>query len=663
VKVVGDAFTNFPDALSHLVTKSALFATKPFFTPFVSLQLTFSTPIPCSPRRQSRRRLTSFKILSAMATITSKTATTDARAALTQSTAKKQPTQGTALKRKRGNEPTSVSTKKPRRGDAESVNSDDDDTREPSAVFSQQPSEATVLKRKRDDESTEIAIKRLKVSPVDYKETAGSRQSRRVAGLHPIEYTPSPPKPKPKPRPRPRTVANVDPAPQVSASPDISAEVEVDEPVQANHEFPTADTTVPDRDDNGPVQGQRASDRNAAQTEDFLRALVSNVAGHKLVRRMTFGHRIQVKRAAQIRVEIAEIAEKQHRLRQMERTMGTQQHDLELIEAMEDNEKQHAKCTVALKRFTNAAVMFESPLNSLNTSHASRSNEIYEFHDVDQGAAELKYLPARFWDEFDCCHKAHTTCNEIEEEIAAAERELDNVMEQSEELLISVICPRNSENHAGAKDVPTTPLVLTSKSAGVQLRAQGAVSDRLIALHERLDDARDEQYREEHTLHGTAEKVFIAAGFLAVDTEVEEYEFKRQIPSKINPPEDVQPHVQDSDKVELVSRVKHARKRLLDSRRKLDDARWEQLTNAGSMDSNERGAARVRRMIEHTREVRTAHEEYHSFLHNAQDEGAINDVDQWQNSKTTQVTATAMSRSDCRDSRCPRRRKNASTSG
>jgi hypothetical protein len=519
----------------------------------------------------------------------SKTATTDARAALTLSTAKKQPTQGTALKRKRGNEPTSTSTKKPRRGDAESVNSDDDDTREPSAVLSQQPSEATVLKRKRDDESTEIAIKRLKVSPVDCKEPAGSRQSRRVAGLHSIP--PSPPKSKPKPRTRPRTVANVDPAPQVSASHNISAAVEVDEPVQAshanisaevevevevnepvhaNHEFPTANTTVPDRDDNGPVQGQPASDRSAAQTKDFLRALVSNVARHKLVRRMTFGHRIQVKRAAQIRVEIAEIAEKQHRLRQMERTMGTQQHDLKLIEAMEENEKQHAKRTVDLKRFTNAAVRFESPLNGLNASHASRSNGIYEFHDVDQGAAELKYLPARFWDEFDRCHKAHTTCNEIEEEIAAAERERDNVMEQSEELLISVICPRDSENHAG---VPTTPLVLTSKSAGVRLRAHGAVSDRLIALHERLDDARDELYREEHTLHGTAEKAFIAAGFLAVDTQVEEYEFKRQIPSKINPPEDVQAHVQDDDKVELVSRVKHARKRLLDSRRKLDDAR------------------------------------------------------------------------------------------
>jgi hypothetical protein len=38
-------------------------------------------------------------------------------------------------------------------------------------------------------------------------------------------------------------------------------------------------------------------------------------------------------------------------------------------------------------------------------------------------------------------------------------------------------------------------------------------------------------------------------------------------------------------------------------------------------------------MIERTREVRTAHEEYHSFLHDAQDEGAINDVDQWQNFK------------------------------
>lgn len=221
-------------------------------------------------------------------------------------------------------------------------------------------------------------------------------------------------------------------------------------------------------------------------------------------------------------------------------------------------------------------------------------------------------------------------------------------MEQSEELLISVICPRDSEPHAGTLDILTTLLVLTSKTAGVPIRAQGSASARLVALHKTLEDARDDQYREEHALHETVEKVFIAARFLAVDTEVEEFEFKRQIPSKHREgdrkpdpveaaqppkaaPKDIETEVQDILKNHLASQVEYVWSALLDSERRLREARSGTLSDAGSMDSDARGAARVRRMIKLTREVRGNVIDCASVVHNAMKRGAISDSGRWEN--------------------------------
>lgn len=497
-----------------------------------------------------------------------------------------------------------------------------------------QPKE-TAAKRKRDGEPTDPLSKKLKEAGVKNGDESASPAEKKS----PLPRDDNSEDQEAEGDPDTDPVSqNVDPAPNLSAS--SGEHAEVDEPVQVNQELPPANTPVPGQNDNGSAQGRPASDRSTAKAKDFLRALVSNVARHKLVRRMTYGRWMQVKRADQIKNEIAEIAEKQLWLREMERTMGTRQQNSKVVKAMEDNELKLNESNVDLRRYENAAHNFESLLNSLSADHASRSNGIYEFHDVDQSAPELENLPASLWYEFDRCHKAHTTCKKIEEDIAAAERQQDSAMEQSEEFLISVICPRDSETHAGTIDVPETPLVQTSKSAGVPIRAHGVASACLISLHEKLEDARDEQYREGQTLHGIAEKAFIAAGFLAVDTQVGELEFKRHTPGKhreggqkTNTPEDAQPHVQESHKAELASQVKHARRRLVDSQRKLDDDRWGPLTDAGSMDSDERGAARVHRMIKRTREVRTAQEAYHLFLRNAQDEGAIHDVNQWQTSK------------------------------
>jgi hypothetical protein len=230
------------------------------------------------------------------------------------------------------------------------------------------------------------------------------------------------------------------------------------------------------------------------------------------------------------------------------------------------------------------------------------------------------------------------------------ELERDNGMVQNEELVASAVYPKGPNPSADAMIAPAAPLVQTLDDAAVRIKHFSAVSARLTTLQETLEGARDDQYREERALHGAAEEAFTAAGFLAADAEVKEVELMRRIPSEhrdggregkqlddlqpqndVDPPEAAQPpkdmnaELQDMLKTHLASQVKKVWNKLMDSERRLHKARSGPLLNAGTLDSDARGAVRVRRMIQLTREVRGNQDGYRLVIRNALKSGAISE--------------------------------------
>jgi hypothetical protein len=331
--------------------------------------------------------------------------------------------------------------------------------------------------------------------------------------------------------------------------------------------------------------------------------MASNVARHKLVRCMTYGYRMVIDLVAQIWVEDAENAKKQRKIRKMHRTTVSQQEDSEVKESMHALRELHTKNMAGLEKLKTNEISMEVNLKLLNANHARRNNNLYAFHDIDRGDSELSYLPAKFWDALDRCYEARATCDKIEQEISVAELERDNGMVRNEELIASFVYPKGPTSPTDTRTAPATPHVQTVYDAGLRLKEFGAVSARLTALQGKLEDARDSQYREECALHGTAEEAFIAADFLAVDSEVKEVELMRRIPSddqQSKRPEAVKPLALNSHQAELADQVKHAGENLMDARRKLHQARGGHLTDASDMDSDAQGAARVQKMISNT---------------------------------------------------------------
>jgi DNA polymerase III epsilon subunit-like protein len=166
---------------------------------------------------------------------------------------------------------------------------------------------------------------------------------------------------------------------------------------------------------------------------------------------------------------------------------------------------------------------------------------------------------------------AHATCDKSEQEISAAERERDEQMVQDEELIVRVVCPRDSNLPPGIMNAPTTPLLQTFEAAGARLRDFGDFSERWTALHRALDDARDDQYEEEAILHRIAEEALITAGLLAAGLQVEEVEFMRRIPSgnqESKRPKAMEPRLLSFYQAELADNVKRTSHNLLRAQRK-----------------------------------------------------------------------------------------------
>jgi hypothetical protein len=278
---------------------------------------------------------------------------------------------------------------------------------------------------------------------------------------------------------------------------------------------------------------------------------------------------------------------------------------------------------------------------------------------------------------FQALQRVYAECKETEQKIVVAERVRSGGLTQTEELIMDAVCPMNLTN------APREPFAQSFEDSKAPVRNFVCISERLHQLGHVLTNARDRQYSEEHTLHRIAEDAFIAAGFLAMETRVEEVKLLRRIPKNLldddlegkcsgyggqspdyyagqspeyvpqppryvprspgyvqspkaaDPPKaapkDIQTELQDILKEHLASQVEYVWNRLIDSERRLREARSGPLSDAGSMDSDARGAARVRKMIKLTREVRGNEIDYASVERNAMKRGAISDSGRWEN--------------------------------
>jgi hypothetical protein len=283
-----------------------------------------------------------------------------------------------------------------------------------------------------------------------------------------------------------------------------------------------AHASTPKQGDDGPAPSQEARDSDILKANEFLRTLAANVSRHRVVRHMTHAYYLQFTHAADIRVSRAEIEKEQHQVQETQRRTEMEETP-ELVQALKTLRDQHARTIVDLGSTRADKRRFESPLNSLNAEHASRNNRLYDFHDVDKGDTQLRCLPAKFWDAFRRCQRVYAECKETEQKIVVAERVRSGGLIQTEELIMNAVCPMNLTN------APREPFAQSFVDSKAPVRNFVCISERLHQLGHVLTNAGDRQYSEEHTLHRIAEDAFIAAGFLAIETRVEEVKLLRRI--------------------------------------------------------------------------------------------------------------------------------------
>ena len=283
-----------------------------------------------------------------------------------------------------------------------------------------------------------------------------------------------------------------------------------------------------------------------------------------------------------------------------------------------------------------------TPMRDLIAKHAVRNNRIYQFIDVSEGHAELSFLPSEFWAAYKNCGLAYTACKGIESQTRDVENEQFDVLRQLDERMVSSV---PHDNHS---DTPTNepdaaqyaPFGESNEIQEARIRKLGGASLRLDRLREPLESARDKQYEEESKFNQIAEEAFVAAGYLHAVDDSEEIELLRRVPttdevdkknaerksgSAGSVEQDHGSSASSPDRSVLADRVRRARKNVSYREKRLRDARWQSLSDAGSMDSDARGVLRVRRWIKRTGELREAEHECRSILHRAQNEHAMSD--------------------------------------
>lgn len=283
----------------------------------------------------------------------------------------------------------------------------------------------------------------------------------------------------------------------------------------------------------------------------------------------------------------------------------------------------------------------------MHATHADRNGRIHEFSGIREDHAELSFLPPEFWTAYRNCNTAYTACKDIKLEIDVIENERLDVLRHLDKRMEASVC---RDDHASTREVDEADNAPFGESANDQfarIRKLGGGSQKLSRLHELWESARDKQYEEESKLNQIAEEAFVAAGHLSAVDDPEEIELLRRVLSEVGEKnvlrsgsaEPVEQHQRSNsrsaDKSALAERVWRARKNVRYHHKRLQDARWQPLSDAGSLDSDAQAELRVRRWIKRTGELREAEKEYRSARHRAQDEDAMSDTINLRTSETT----------------------------
>lgn len=491
-------------------------------------------------------------------------------------------------------------------------------------------------KRKRDDDADRMPRKKAALDNAQatkgiqsgYRESKGVRKSKRVeemAAAKALELL--------------AESQNV----QVESDKETPSEVQPDTPVASR---PPAASTEGVAHESGYI-GTASVDMSAtdrpSRLRRFLEVLASNVSSHKIVRRLVDGYNKFISEADEYEFARDGVLD-------LEAQIWDEENDADgSVENLEAIRSRHAERKQQLDEVEESIRVLKDPIRDLNEQHSQRNNRIYEFMDIDRGNAELQCLPKEFWAAFDSCSKAYTARKDIELDFHVVEQEQKAIFEKVDAQVISAVCDRLLPHPNGGLTPQATTFSENVAVAEARISALGTHTVMLERLDDRLDDAMDAQYRKESTLNQIAEDAFVAAGCLRADNDVEHRELHLFLSRK--PLKNQERYNQECENQELpepdprseyraakrrqeaglVSRVAHARKKLNECRRKLDESRWRPISNVGSMDSDAQGNARARRMNRRTQELRSAEIEYKSILHRAQDASAINESEQSSN--------------------------------
>lgn len=457
-----------------------------------------------------------------------------------------------------------------------------------------------------------------------YREPKGVRKSDRIAG-------------------RPADGRGLPPASQYAwrVEPSGSKPSAGSTPKSSKHQSRSASIT----DVRSTEQRDRAKDtaREAQMRQQgFLKVLANNVGTHRMLRYMTHDYTTWTHRIAALKNARGGLVELNNQVRRMERNASHSQEDLDNARKRRDRRQgqlDHAKAYVD---------SLTEPLKDLNAKHFDRNDRIYDFIDVSRQSANLQCLPAEFWATYDDCNAAYTAGKDIELEIHDIEQEQLSILRQLDERLENSVL-RGSQTSIGGTSMQATqhvPFQEPFENMAERIRELGGTSVRSHQLYASLETARDMQYDRESKLNRIAEDAFVAAGFLKATNDINEVKFHRRLQTARGAQGPRSERMSDFSgsiegqlrsarqtpfKARLAARVRQARKNVKAHRRRLDDIRWRQLSNAGSIDSDATGQLSVRKMIQRTGEFREAEDEYRSILHRAQDDHAISESDQSSN--------------------------------
>lgn len=390
----------------------------------------------------------------------------------------------------------------------------------------------------------------------------------------------------------------------------------------------------PDVSDHPPVAQQSdAGSPNKVNTaesseraQEFLKVIANNVGSHRVVRWMTSNYNEWFQWTVDLVHGKDGLNEVEEQLKSMETDEAHDLEDLEFLRA------RRAKRLDQLKEGRTLVNVRAKAMDDLGATHACRNERIYEFNDVPRDSQELLLLPQEFWTAYDQCALAHSACKDMEQEINQLETEQREVLVRLDKQT-DVPVGHDDQDAARSSGEAAQDAQLGKPLAGLweHIKALSKIYDTLGGLKTKLNDAKDTRYDQESKLNIVAENALVAAGMTTIMTGVEEVTFHRRFAVVHEP--DMQNEVRDQGyerrnqvlpsgdaiKAAATADLKQAREKLETCRRRLADIRSGPISDVSSLDSDLRGQARFEKLIERTRDVRDAENQYKSMLHQEPD--------------------------------------------